>query len=372
MQDISGVLMLCESMPIINDDVAQKIIDQIKTTASTANTLDELFSFEHQLSNIVAKRRIDAITPVLDNIEKDSHINTNSVVEWNQIKKLLGQYALFQIRMTIPINGCKILLEDKEDTTVDEEASAAHHCNSSDRIDHRDTIFEYASRMLKNMVAYYNEKITIHDKEFQATLRTKLAVETILIEEMLEYIIPKDDSSEDININWLVALAQCYHFMLEAYLFHDNEAYSFMLKGREEKFQKLVELYERIKILVPDFETPELPDPVGINIPDSFTENAVNNQQATNNSGCYVATAVYGSYDCPEVWTLRRFRDNALATTWYGQIFIRTYYAISPTLVKWFGKTKWFKNLLKPTLDRIVKQLKENGIEDTPYDDLTW
>lgn len=25
--------------------------------------------------------------------------------------------------------------------------------------------------------------------------------------------------------------------------------------------------------------------------------------------GCYVATCVYGSYDCPEVWTLRRFRD---------------------------------------------------------------
>ena len=28
------------------------------------------------------------------------------------------------------------------------------------------------------------------------------------------------------------------------------------------------------------------------------------------NNGCYVATCVYGSYDCPEVWVLRRFRDN--------------------------------------------------------------
>ena len=31
----------------------------------------------------------------------------------------------------------------------------------------------------------------------------------------------------------------------------------------------------------------------------------------SNNSssgGCYIATCVYGSYDCPEVWTLRRFR----------------------------------------------------------------
>lgn len=36
-------------------------------------------------------------------------------------------------------------------------------------------------------------------------------------------------------------------------------------------------------------------------------------------SACYVATAVYGSYDCPEVWTLRRFRDFALDETWYGR-----------------------------------------------------
>lgn len=42
----------------------------------------------------------------------------------------------------------------------------------------------------------------------------------------------------------------------------------------------------------------------------------------TNMGGCYVATAVYGSYDCPQVWTLRRFRDYTLAETWYGRAFI--------------------------------------------------
>lgn len=88
--------------------------------------------------------------------------------------------------------------------------------------------------------------------------------------------------------------------------------------------------------------------------------------------GCYVATVVYGSYDCPQVWTLRRFRDNTLAETWYGRAFIRTYYAISPTLAKWFGKAEWFKNLWKPCLDRMVEKLNGNGVEDTPYDDKTW
>lgn len=88
--------------------------------------------------------------------------------------------------------------------------------------------------------------------------------------------------------------------------------------------------------------------------------------------GCYVATAVYGSYDCPQVWTLRRFRDNTLAETWYGRAFIHTYYAISPTLVKWFGKTQWFKNMWKPTLDKMVTRLNEQGVEATPYMDRNW
>ncbi len=89
-------------------------------------------------------------------------------------------------------------------------------------------------------------------------------------------------------------------------------------------------------------------------------------------SGCYVATAVYGSYDCPQVWTLRRFRDYTLAATWYGRAFIRTYYAISPTLVKCFGHTEWFKKMWKGKLDRMVANLKADGVEDTPYEDKNW
>lgn len=88
--------------------------------------------------------------------------------------------------------------------------------------------------------------------------------------------------------------------------------------------------------------------------------------------GCYIATCVYGSYDCPEVWTLRRFRDNILASTWYGRTFIKIYYSTSPTLVKWFGKTRWFNNLFKPFLDNMVTSLKEKGFSDTPYSDKNW
>ena len=95
-------------------------------------------------------------------------------------------------------------------------------------------------------------------------------------------------------------------------------------------------------------------------------------KKPVKNGGCYVATCVYGSYDCPQVWTLRRYRDDTLGSTWYGRLFIRTYYAVSPTLVKWFGHTSWFKKMWKGKLDRMVANLNKNGVEDTPYEDKKW
>lgn len=88
--------------------------------------------------------------------------------------------------------------------------------------------------------------------------------------------------------------------------------------------------------------------------------------------GCYVATCIYGSYDCPQVWTLRRFRDDTLASTWYGRAFIRCYYAVSPTLVRLFGGTKWFRGMWKQPLDRMVASLRRKGVKDTPYNDRIW
>lgn len=87
------------------------------------------------------------------------------------------------------------------------------------------------------------------------------------------------------------------------------------------------------------------------------------------NKGCYVATSVYGSYDCPEVWTLRRYRDSSLAQSVAGRCFIKSYYAISPTVVKLLGKKEWFNNLWRPILDRFVKSLQKSGYESTPYQD---
>lgn len=102
-----------------------------------------------------------------------------------------------------------------------------------------------------------------------------------------------------------------------------------------------------------------------------------NNTQYTpspqrNSSGCYVATAVYGSYDCPQVWTLRRYRDEVLAKTWYGRLFIHLYYRLSPPVVNRFGNTRWFTKMWRSKLDRMVKKLNMQGFSDKSYEDLDW
>ncbi|WP_394551814.1 CFI-box-CTERM domain-containing protein [Agromyces sp. MMS24-JH15] len=94
-------------------------------------------------------------------------------------------------------------------------------------------------------------------------------------------------------------------------------------------------------------------------------------QQATSssNNGCYVATSVYGSYDCPEVWALRRWRDAVLSQTEIGKAAIHVYYAVSPGLVRTFGGKRWFVSITRKPLDAFVSSLIRRGVSDAPYRD---
>ena len=114
-------------------------------------------------------------------------------------------------------------------------------------------------------------------------------------------------------------------------------------------------------------------NPKGTETPAPQSAPAVNGKASSRKkSGCYVATCVYGSYNCPEVWVLRRYRDTQLASTWYGKLFIKTYYLVSPTLVRLFGKRKFFHNIFRPRLDKLVTKLSSQGIQNTPYEDTNW
>lgn len=92
-------------------------------------------------------------------------------------------------------------------------------------------------------------------------------------------------------------------------------------------------------------------------------------EKVPSKGACYVATAVYGSYDCPQVWVLRRFRDEVLLLMRCGKFFVKTYYAVSPTLLKHFGNNTIFKTLCVTILDLFIKYLKIKGFSDKPYDD---
>lgn len=126
-----------------------------------------------------------------------------------------------------------------------------------------------------------------------------------------------------------------------------HNSYLFLLADKESNKSTMSKYAEKIKKFNSSYTTPEF----------------------KTSNGCYVATAVYGSYDCPEVWTLRRYRDYTLDATWHGRLFIKTYYAISPTLLKWFGHTEWFKRFWRGKLDRMVANLRNKGVESTPYQD---
>lgn len=102
---------------------------------------------------------------------------------------------------------------------------------------------------------------------------------------------------------------------------------------------------------------------------DESVENTVKSYMNENKQGCYIATCVYGSYDCPEVWTLRRYRDKTLYKNWLGKCFIKGYYFISPKLVSLFGETNWFKQFCKKKLDKFIVKLQSKGYENTKYFD---
>lgn len=83
--------------------------------------------------------------------------------------------------------------------------------------------------------------------------------------------------------------------------------------------------------------------------------------------GCYVATAVYGSYDSPDVRVLRRFRDETLMRTTLGRGFVRSYYAMSPVALRYGGSV--VSGLARRPLAVLVNRLRTQGVSDAPYDD---
>lgn len=82
-------------------------------------------------------------------------------------------------------------------------------------------------------------------------------------------------------------------------------------------------------------------------------------QQPEQKEGCYIATAVYGSYDAPEVMALRRFRDETLKKSVLGRLFIRVYYKFSPPIAERLKNAKRTNSFVRSILDKWVCKLRD-------------
>jgi len=97
--------------------------------------------------------------------------------------------------------------------------------------------------------------------------------------------------------------------------------------------------------------------------PDSERANLIRNELVKLKSGsgksggCYVATAVYGSYEAPEVLCLRRFRDETLARSIFGRMFISLYYRFSPPFAEWLKDARHINKITRKILNKFVERL---------------
>lgn len=95
---------------------------------------------------------------------------------------------------------------------------------------------------------------------------------------------------------------------------------------------------------------------------DKFMDRATNpfaqGGKQTTTGGCYIATAVYGSYDSPPVLTLRRYRDETLERSALGRAFIRTYYLVSPPLARHFAGDSPLSRAARRFLDGVVRRIE--------------
>jgi len=75
-------------------------------------------------------------------------------------------------------------------------------------------------------------------------------------------------------------------------------------------------------------------------------------------SGCFIATASYGTPFAKEIDVLRQWRDKSLMTNLFGKVFVKFYYVVSPTIAHFISKSEKLKEVVRSVLNPFVKHLK--------------
>lgn len=232
---------------------------------------------------------------------------------------------------------------------------------NSESKEHIENLNRFICEVYTLIQAYYVDSLNSYNPDYHNSDNIEMVWERIetVVRVLNDIIIPTQrlikERCEEYKENYLTYLKllhSCYHELSHGWKYDTHTTGGLIDIRRVEheesdEFEdKAYEILQEIRILDPNYKPPK-------------------------KRGCYIATSVYGSYDCPQVWVLRRYRDYKLDKTILGRAFIKLYYTFSPMLVKKFGKSKWFQSFWKFRLDKMVERLKLQGYEDTPYYDNT-
>jgi hypothetical protein len=80
--------------------------------------------------------------------------------------------------------------------------------------------------------------------------------------------------------------------------------------------------------------------------------------QITPKTGCFIATAAYGSSMVPDLMILRSWRDQSLLNSRIGRILVDAYYKISPPIAKRVESSNSLKRIVKVILKPVIQCIK--------------
>ena len=78
----------------------------------------------------------------------------------------------------------------------------------------------------------------------------------------------------------------------------------------------------------------------------------------SSSGACYIATMAYGDYDHPQVKVLRNYRDRHLSSSFGGRMFIRIYYAMSPSMVSLLKNQRTINRIIRRLLDKLIMSIR--------------
>lgn len=77
--------------------------------------------------------------------------------------------------------------------------------------------------------------------------------------------------------------------------------------------------------------------------------------------GCFIATATYGTEAHPKIDLLREFRDEFLKENYFGRLFVKAYYRLSPPVADYVAakeaRREKVRKLLVEPLCKVVEKV---------------